>query len=239
MAVVKYGAIIVDSKGSVGGTTFKGTKAGAVMQNKITMAPVPDGKVTKADAGRAIQGYQKIAIANVVNAWKALDLPTKQAWNDFAPSYPFKNKFGEDYVASGYQCFCNLNLNLSSIDEDFITDPPVLDPLEPMPDYQLYLKDSVPFEVSISVVVPSGYVLTLSLATIRSTGRMPTPKDFSQAAVFTAGSYDKAPFNWPIPLGMNKAELIDAIASNAKLTKADAGRVVKSEPKFPTLEEDV
>lgn len=235
MAIVKYGAIIVDAKGSVGGTTFKGTKAGAVMQNKVTMAPVPDGKVTKADAGRAIQGFQKIAIANVVNAWKALDLPNKEEWNAFAPSYPFKNKFGEDYVASGYQCFCNLNLNLSAINQPFITAPPVLDPLEPMPDYQMWIKDTPSIDIKITVDVPTGYVFTLSLATMRSPGRMPTPKDFSQVAVLTAGSYDKAPIIWPIPSGMNKAELIDAIASNAKLTKADAGRVVKGEPKYPTL----
>lgn len=36
--------------------------------------------------------------------------------------------------------------------------------------------------------------------------------------------------------GMSKAELIDAIASSAKLTKADAGRLIASLPKKEIIE---
>jgi nucleoid DNA-binding protein len=39
-----------------------------------------------------------------------------------------------------------------------------------------------------------------------------------------------------LALGMNKKELIDAIASGSKLTKADAGRLIASLPKREIIE---
>jgi hypothetical protein len=127
MANVKYGSIVTDMKGKVGGQTFKGTKAGGVLQNNAT--PVKGAKLTKADAGRAINPY--VNMAAVSSSWRALSDSQRSDWNGAAPSFPFKNKFGVLYTASGYQLYVSCNLNSFILGGPQITVPP--DPTELVP----------------------------------------------------------------------------------------------------------
>src|SRR5438046_2404145 len=91
-ASVKYGAIITELKGSVGGHTFKGTKSGGSMQTKINRAAAGKngGTVTQSDAARLI--LPKSTLSQNAQTWRSIG-PTDQAtWITAAPSFPFINK---------------------------------------------------------------------------------------------------------------------------------------------------
>lgn len=122
MALIKYSAFVTELKGSVGGTTFKGTRSGAVVQNKVCHAPFqPKGMGNGLSAGSAASN---IAMATCVGIWKGLNLSERAAWTSAAPSFPSTNKFGESYTPSGYQLFLECNLTNLSFGFATTTTPP-------------------------------------------------------------------------------------------------------------------
>lgn len=148
MANVKYGSIVTDMKGKVGGQTFKGTKAGGVLQNNPS--PVKGAKLTKADAGRAINPYNNMAA--VSSSWRGLSDTQRDDWNAAAPSFPFKNKFGEYYTASGYQLYVSCNLNSLITGGNAIVVPPEPTELIPCPTWDFGDQTAAAF----SVFAPAG-----------------------------------------------------------------------------------
>lgn len=133
MASVKYSALMTEIKGKIGGTVFQGGTAGKIVKNKQSTKkwstpPQPDGPLgVQPVAGdvRTIDTYvpgcrlktvfggkgQRL-IQQVSQAWQNLTPEQILEWNNAAPNFPFKNKFNEIYIASGFQVFMQLNLNL-------------------------------------------------------------------------------------------------------------------------------
>lgn len=111
-ASVKYGAIIVEIKGSVGGTTFQGGHSGPVMLTKgeLIDAVASGSKLTKADAGRVMQPQQGIGTTSTT--WRDLTDAQRQSWIAAAVQFPFKNRFGVTYTPSGFQLYMSCNANL-------------------------------------------------------------------------------------------------------------------------------
>ena len=79
----------------------------------------------------------KVALAEVAAFWNQITQEEQTSWDDVAVGFPFKNKFGDIYTASGYQVFMKLNSNLRLINEpllrsgpvpDFPTLPPIVPP---------------------------------------------------------------------------------------------------------------
>ena len=103
MPQIKFSGLVTDMKGKAGGSVFSSNKQGAYMRNN------------KWGGGRKSKRWDasKAKLASLANTWKALSSEQQQAWNDAAPDYPFTNKFGEPYVASGYQVYMSLNGSLS------------------------------------------------------------------------------------------------------------------------------
>lgn len=170
-ALAKYGALITEIKGSVGGTTFKGTKQGGSVQNKITKVDAGrgSGKITKADAGRVIQ-----VIGNTVansTAWKDLTDAQRQTWVTQAPNYPFYNKFGEPYTPSGFQLYMSCNNNLLNIGESVLTDAPLPESIISMPAFEVATIAAVLLQMDCPDTIPAGTVATIYGTVVQSQGR--------------------------------------------------------------------
>jgi hypothetical protein len=103
MPQVKFSGLVTDMKGKAGGSVFSSNKQGAYMRNN------------KWGGGRKSQRWDasKSKLASLANTWKSLNPNEQQAWNDAAADYPFTNKFGEQYIGSGYQVYMSLNGTLS------------------------------------------------------------------------------------------------------------------------------
>lgn len=104
MAVVKYGAIITEIKGKVGGTVFQGGRSGGTAKNKgITRG-------TSSATFRAQDDLQHANFSNTTKLWQQLLQSQRDSFSSLLGQYTFKNKFGETYNGTGYQIFCSQNL---------------------------------------------------------------------------------------------------------------------------------
>jgi hypothetical protein len=103
MAKFKLGAIISNIAGSIGGTTLKRSPFGFVAMNKSLggskSARYKNNYVTK--------------LGNVFRRWRYLSEDAKNAWNAYALTMTFPDKFGEQKYLTGRQLFIKCNARLS------------------------------------------------------------------------------------------------------------------------------
>lgn len=106
MAKVRFGTGIAEIRGSVGGSVYSRTHAGAIVRNRI----VPVNPNTQAQDD--IRALFALVAANYTN----LNAGQRQAWQDFADLVNVSNIFGESYTPTGRQMFqqCNMNLAMAA-----------------------------------------------------------------------------------------------------------------------------
>lgn len=221
MASIKYSGLVTDIKGSIGGTTFKGTRSGTVIQNKVTKPPttVNGAKITKADAGR-----QMMTIANNVQGWKGLSAEDRNSWDMAAPNFPFKDKFGNEYTPSGYQLYQSINADLQLISEPVLTLPPTPEAWENCPEFEIVYDISDGELFNDLGTPPTGYAISLFMTRPLSAGTKGNLRDFRYIATAKAGDL------FPTDLLPAYQRVFGAVIPTSgapfygKITKTDAGR---------------
>lgn len=156
MASVRYGAFITEMRGSVGGSTFKGSKYGPVCQTKEE-AIASSAKLTKADAGRLFQPTK--IIAEVSGLWRLLTDAQRAAWNAAAPNWPALNRFGDTYTPSGFQVFMKLNAQLANLTGVTLGDPPLPVSIGVLAATTFDIPDDVNMNIDYTGGVPAGFQL--------------------------------------------------------------------------------
>lgn len=116
MSRIKWGAIVVDGRGKLGGHVFTKTRSGATMRTKVT--PVNPQTPAQA-AARSRLGSQS-------QAWRGLTEAQRIGWNDLAARTSKTNIFGDQYFPTGKNLFTGLNSNRLLIEELPIAAPPEL-----------------------------------------------------------------------------------------------------------------
>lgn len=108
MAQVKYGALITEIKGKVGGTVFQNGNSGFQMRNKGKYRP-----------GRAladvVKSYrQKQLFSSAIKNWTQMTAINRSSWSALLGTWQFTNRFGDVYNGSPYQIqnACNINAQL-------------------------------------------------------------------------------------------------------------------------------
>lgn len=117
MSKIKWGAIVVDGRGKLGGHVFTKTRSGATMRTKVT--PVNPQSPAQA-AARSRLGSQS-------QAWRGLTEEQRIAWNDLAARTSKTNIFGDQYFPTGKNLFTGLNSNLMLVGESVNSDAPALE----------------------------------------------------------------------------------------------------------------
>lgn len=102
MAVIQYGAIVTEIKGSLGGHTFKSQRGTKVIMNKSGGFSRSKQLVNRA-LGYA--GY-------IFQRWSRLGDSDKEAWNNEASNILFPDKYGNQVHISGRELFTKLQLQL-------------------------------------------------------------------------------------------------------------------------------
>lgn len=111
----KFGAIVVDGRGKVGGHVMSKNRAGAYMRTKVT----PTNPKTS---------YQVLArsrLSTLSVAWAALTDAQRTAWNHATELWKSTNIFGDLKNPSGFNLFVRLNNNLAQISVAQINTPPL------------------------------------------------------------------------------------------------------------------
>ena len=102
MSKIKWGAIVVDGRGKLGGHVFTKTKSGATMRTKVT--PVNPKTSAQAAARSRLGGNSQ--------AWAVLSEAQRRGWNTLASETSKTNIFGDQYFPSGKNLFTSVNNNL-------------------------------------------------------------------------------------------------------------------------------
>lgn len=114
MSKIKWGAIVVDGRGKLGGHVFTKTKSGATMRTKVT--PVNPQTAAQASARSRLGGNSQ--------AWAGLTEEQRSGWNALASETSKTNIFGDQYFPSGKNLFTSVNNNLIMSGNASIADAP-------------------------------------------------------------------------------------------------------------------
>lgn len=139
MARIKYGAVVTDIRGSIGGTTFQGNAYGSTVKNKSLMVR----------PNTVRQNITKNIFSASVKAWRAFSDSARENWNTFAADFPQYTKNDPTVQLTGFNAFVKwqsalyLGAGLGSLPQTTpVTSLPTLDTASPSlsyfgPDLQL------------------------------------------------------------------------------------------------------
>ena len=116
MARIKFGMMMTDARGKLGGHVFTKAKSGATIRTKVT----PLNPKTSA------QSEARSALGANSQTWRLLTETQRLAWNSAAQEVSKTNAFGDTYFPSGKNYFTAVNNNLRNIGGDVLMNPPAL-----------------------------------------------------------------------------------------------------------------
>jgi len=107
---IQFGAIVTAGAGKAGGTIIQRGRTGQILRNLT----VPhSSKLQPSQAPRS-------ALSAVSSNWRIITTSERIGWNSLAATLTRYNKFGVAYVPTGFQIFCEINLNLVNITKEKI-----------------------------------------------------------------------------------------------------------------------
>lgn len=112
---IKFGALITDGRGKIGGHVASKNRGGAYLRTKVT--PV--------NPQTSFQSVARGRITTYSQAWRALTEAQRSAWSGAVQSFATTNIFGDIKNPSGLNLYVRLNSNISEGGGTAITDPPL------------------------------------------------------------------------------------------------------------------
>lgn len=111
----KFGAIVVDGRGKIGGHVASKNRAGSYFRTKVT--PV-NPQSTRQNTVRSL-------FTSLSQSFRSLTDAQIAAWNAAVSNFQTTNIFGDLKTPSGFNLYQRLNNNLSRIGEAVIDTPPL------------------------------------------------------------------------------------------------------------------
>lgn len=115
MARIKFGSVIVDSRGSIGGHSLKMGRSGNVLLKK----PQPLNRLTEA---RALVNARFAALSK--SWWADLDSTQRTAWRELAAANPSTHYWGDEFASTGLAYYIKLNQRLGAAGVPGLLDAP-------------------------------------------------------------------------------------------------------------------
>lgn len=117
MALVKYGAVVVEASGSIDGVTYSRNTFGAYARARA----VPVNPNTPA------QTAARTLLTSLSQQWRTLTSTQRNGWNTVAQSVVRTNSLGESYNPTGQQLFVGTNINRQNVGLAISNSAPTLD----------------------------------------------------------------------------------------------------------------
>ena len=117
MASVEFGGGVSQVVGRVGGSVFQRGRAGS----QLRTLPINTGRKQN------LLSSARTSLASVSTYWRKLSVGDQLLWTATANTQTRYNRLGVPYTPSGFQLFCELNLNIALINSAaIISTPPAL-----------------------------------------------------------------------------------------------------------------
>lgn len=173
-ATIRFGGGVAEIRGSIGGTTFSRTRAGAIARNRTKPVNTPS----------AVRAAVRTVFGMVSKLWRDLTDAQRTNWNTTAVSWPQVNKMGETYTPSGQALFNKLNNSLALAGQttiDSITPPTAFE----IGDFGLDVFSKASGELSVldSAAAATDQVIVVSATPVVSSGVQNVDNMFKQIAV--------------------------------------------------------
>lgn len=110
----KFGAIVVDGRGKIGGHVMTKNRQGAAMRTKVT--PIHRSSNDQQEA--------KSRFSVLSTSWRSLTPAERGSWDSAAPDYKKSNIFGDSYSPTGKNLFMIVNQGLMLAGEAAVNTPP-------------------------------------------------------------------------------------------------------------------
>lgn len=112
---MKFGAIVTDGRGKIGGHVASKNRSGAYLRTKVT--PI--------NRQSSYQQAIRARLTAISQAFRGLTAAQVLAWNSAVADFKKNNIFGDSVQLSGAQLYQRLNNNLSVIGQSLLTQPPL------------------------------------------------------------------------------------------------------------------
>jgi hypothetical protein len=112
---MKFGALVIDGRGKIGGHVASKNRGGAYLRTKVT--PV--------NGQTSAQTSIRNRFTTLSQGWRGLTEAQRDAWNAAIADYSRTDIFGDLHQPTGFNLYQRLNNNLVTIGEAAISTPPL------------------------------------------------------------------------------------------------------------------
>lgn len=182
----KFGAIITDGRGKIGGHVASKNRAGSYLRTKVT----PVNPQTSA------QTVVRNRLAVLSSAWRSLTAAQREAWNAAVADFAKTDVFGDLRNPTGFNLYQRLNNNLSNIGESTISTPPAVVAVDAFSSLSLAAEDGTVAEamtMTFSPAIESDMKVKVSATPPISAGISFVKSEYRQVAVLD--SSDTSAYN--------------------------------------------
>ncbi len=172
----KFGAIVVDGRGKVGGHVASKNRSGSYFRTKVSPSN-PQSNAQIAARARLTANAQ---------GWRGLTESQRSAWNNAVGDFKKTNVFGDSVNPSGFNLYCQINIALALAGAAGVSVPP-------LPSEVAYLTSLSATAVSTTGVVTITYAPVLGAndaLVIEGTPSMSAGKSFVKNQFRVIGVYD-------------------------------------------------
>lgn len=179
----KFGSIIVDGRGKIGGHVASKNRGGSYMRTKVTPA----------NAQTSFQNSVRNRFTALSQAWRGLTQELRDAWNAAVADYSRTDIFGDIRNPSGINLYQRLNNVLLSIEETAIDTPPLPSAVENVVAGVLSGAVAVPaLSLTFAPIVPAGTKVKVMATAPMSAGKSFVKSEFRQISVLDAAATSPA-----------------------------------------------
>lgn len=114
MALIKLTAMVDTISGKLNGTVFSNNKGGQYVRSKSLVS----------NPNSTLQSSVRSVFGSISSAWQGLTESQRQGWISGAQNFPYINRLGDSKMLTGKALFQKLNLNLSVLGLDMLSDIP-------------------------------------------------------------------------------------------------------------------
>jgi len=111
---IKWGALVTDGRGKIGGQVASKNRSGAYMRTKVS----PSNPQT------SFQLAVRAILAALSSGWRDLTQEARDSWDNAVNDFQKTNVFGDVTTPTGKNLYTRLNAALSSVNESLLTTAP-------------------------------------------------------------------------------------------------------------------
>lgn len=165
---IKWGAMVVDGSGKLGGHVAAKNRGGSYFRTKVTPT----------NPNSSFQAAVRSRLTALSQAFRSLTAAQIQGWNSAVSDFQKTDMFGDMRKPSGINLYVKLNSNLGEVGEAYINDAPLPSSVEPVLTLSATATAGVP---SLSVVFTPTPVPADTAFIIRATSQMSPAKQASKS----------------------------------------------------------